>query len=204
MLRAGARIHIVDDDPLVGAALAGMLRKAGLVVETFTSPTVLLERDPALDPDCLVVDLRMPGMSGLELQQALAVTGRHVPVVFMSGAADVPSSVQAMRNGAVDFLQKPFDGAALLEAVRRAVEAGARAAAERARRDDARERMARLTPRERQVCTLVVQGMINKQIASLIGAAEHTVKVHRAHAMAKLGISSVPDLVRLVDLARQA
>lgn len=200
-LPPGTVVHVVDDDDAFRRVLQGFLRSAGLEVHAFRSPADYL-RGVATEPACLVLDLEMPGMTGLALQEALERAGRRVPVVFLSGTADVRSSVQAMRAGAVDFLEKPIDGAQLLEAVERAVARGAAERAEEAERRAARDRLDRLTPREREVCDLVAQGLLNKQIGARLGTAEHTVKVHRGRAMEKLGVGSVPELVRLLDRSR--
>jgi len=195
-------VCVVDDDPAFRRTLEGFLRAAGLDVESFRSPGEFLANPSGPATACLVLDLQLPGMTGLELQDVLAKAGQSLPIVFLSGAADVRSSVQAMRSGAVDFLEKPFEGAQLLEAIERAVARGSAERTEREARGEARSLLERLTPRERQVCDLVAQGLLNKQIAALLGTSEHTVKVHRAHALQKLGAESVPDLVRLLDRSR--
>ena len=201
-LPRGTRVCVVDDDPAFRRMLEGFLGAAGLEVESFRSPADFLARPSSASAACLVLDLELPGMTGLEVQQVLASTAPGLPVVFVSGTADVRSSVTAMRSGAVDFLEKPFDGTQLLAAIERAVEKASRERAELAARGEARALLARLTPRERQVCDLVAQGLLNKQIAALMGTSEHTVKVHRAHALEKLKAESVPDLVRILDRAR--
>ena len=144
----------------------------------------------------------MPEMTGLELQEALERAGHTIPVVFISGHGDIPASVKAMKAGAIDFLTKPVQNRDLLRAIEQALTSAAAARAEQAERDVARARMARLTPRERQVCDLVAAGMLNKQIAAELGTGEKTTKWHRAHVMEKLGVGSVAELVRLVDRAR--
>jgi FixJ family two-component response regulator len=148
-----------------------------------------------------VLDLRMPEMSGLELQDALERAGHAIPVIFISGHGDIPAGVKAMKAGAIDFLTKPVQDRDLLQAIEQALARDATARAARAERDAARARMARLTPRERQVCALVATGMLNKQIAAELGTGEKNIKWHRAHVMEKLGVSSVAELVRLVDRA---
>ena len=201
-LTRGTRVCVVDDDPAFRRTLEGFLRTAGLDVESYRTPAEFLARPDASTAACLVLDLQMPGMSGLEVQEALAKTDLSLPIVFVSGTADVQSSVRAMRSGAVDFLEKPFDGSQLLAAIERAVARAEQERREREQRDEARALWERLTPRERQVCEMVAQGLLNKQIAAVVGSSEHTVKVHRANALLKLGASSVPDLVRLLDRAR--
>jgi FixJ family two-component response regulator len=183
---------------MVLAALERLLRVNGFVVDVFTSATVFLER--ALEsPAVLLLDLRMPGLSGLDVQDAIGRTGRDMPIIFLSGESDVPSTARAMREGAVDFLVKPVDAAQLLEAVNRAQ---VRAVEQQHQRDEARHTRAlldRLTNREREVCDLVARGMLNKQIAFELGTSEKTVKVHRGRVMRKLEVESVAALVQLVS-----
>jgi FixJ family two-component response regulator len=178
-----------------------LLKAAGHVVEAFASPREFLARERYEGPGCLVLDLRMPEMTGLELQDVLERAGHTLPVVFVSGHGDIPASVRAMKAGAIDFLTKPVQNRALLEAIERALARDAAARAVRAERDAARTRLARLTPRERQVCDLVATGLLNKQIAAELGTGEKTIKWHRAHVMGKLGVGSVAELVRLIDRA---
>ena len=178
-----------------------MLRAAGHAVEAFASAREFLARERDDGPGCLVLDLRMPEMTGLELQDALERAGYAIPVVFVSGHGDIPASVKAMKAGAIDFLTKPVQNRDLLQAVERALARDRAARAARAERDAARARMARLTPRERQVCALVATGLLNKQIAAELGTGEKNIKLHRAHVMEKLGVGSVAELVRLVDRA---
>jgi FixJ family two-component response regulator len=172
-------------------------------VETFGSPREFFERSRSDEPGCLVVDLRMPDLSGLELQEAMGRAGYHLPVIFMSGHADIQSTVKAMQGGAIDFLIKPFDERQLLEAIDRATALDVEERAARAGRDALRARLNLLTPREREVCMFVAAGRLNKQIAAELGIAEKTVKAHRARVMAKLQAPSVADLVRIVDRARK-
>jgi FixJ family two-component response regulator len=178
-----------------------LLRAAGHTVEAFASAREFLERERYAGPGCLVLDLRMPEMTGLELQEALDRVGHALPVVFISGHGDVPASVRAMKAGAIDFLTKPVQKRTLLQAVERALARDAAARAARAERDAARARLGRRTPRERQVCDLVANGLLNKQIAAELGTGEKTIKFHRAHVMEKLGVGSVAELVRLIDRA---
>jgi FixJ family two-component response regulator len=195
-------IFLVDDDASVRKALVRLLRSAGHSVETFASAREFLARERYDGPGCLVLDLRMPGMTGLELQDALERAGHALPIVFISGHADIPASVKAMKAGAIDFLTKPVDDRQLLAAIERALARDAAARADRAQRDAARAAMARLTPREGQVCAFVATGKLNKQIAGELGISEKTVKVHRARVMEKLAVGSVAELVRVVDRAR--
>jgi len=199
MTQAAGTVFVVDDDPSVLRGLERLLRAAGYPVEPYASPRVFLERAPVDRPGCVVVDLRMPELSGLDLQEELSRRGCEWPLVFLTGHGDVPSSVRAMKAGAIDFLSKPCDDTDLLAAVERALARDADARAARAEKEAIRAHFAVLTPREREVCLLVAQGLLNKQIAAELGATEKTIKVHRGRVMAKLGASSVAELVRLVD-----
>jgi len=194
-----ARVFVIDDDEQVRSSLKFLFETAGLEVETFASATAFLERPVYDGPFCLVLDLRLPELDGLSVQERLTRTGMSAPIVFLSGHSDVPSTAKAMRQGAVDFLVKPVDDAELLAAVNLAL---GRATTEREHQrelTDSMARLARLTTRERQVIDLVVRGLLNKQIAFELGISEETVKVHRGHAMRKLEVDSVPALVRLLD-----
>jgi RNA polymerase sigma factor (sigma-70 family) len=190
---------VVDDDASVRRALARLLTAAGYLVETFGSAQELLAREPLTGPGCLILDVRMPGLSGLDLQAMLRATGAEKATIFVSGHDDVPASVRAMKGGAVDFLTKPIDDAQLFEAIERAL------ARDRVEREDhielaeLRRRLATLTPREREVCALVATGRLNKQIAHLLGTSEKTIKVHRARVMAKMKVTSLVALVRVAD-----
>jgi len=190
-------VYVIDDDESVRRSLARLLRAAGLNAETFPSAQAFLERELPDRTACLVLDVRMPGPSGLDLQAALAQTGRIVPIIFLTGYGNVPMSVQAMKDGAVDFLQKPLDEKELLAAVDRALARCRAARAEQAERDVIQRRYDTLTPRERQVLGLVVAGLLNKQIAANLGAAEKTIKIHRGRVMRKMAAASVADLVRM-------
>jgi FixJ family two-component response regulator len=175
-----------------------VLRSTDTSVETFTSPEAFLERPPYEGIGCLLLDLKMPGLSGLDVQRAMSGQGISMPIVFLSAQGDVPSTARAMREGAIDFLEKPFDEAQVLAAIDRA---RLKAIAQREQHDrerDAEERLARLTKREREVCDLVATGMLNKQIAYKLGMSEKTVKVHRGRVTRKLDVDSVPALVRLL------
>jgi FixJ family two-component response regulator len=199
MSSAGATIFVVDDDPSILRALTRFLKTEGYTVETFASPREFLDRPPHDCPGCLILDLRMPGVGGLEVQEALAGAGHLLPIVFMSGRGDVPTTVRAMKAGAVDFLTKPLDDSKLLAVIASAV---ARSRVMRSDRDERRAleaRIASLTPREREVFPLVARGLPNKKIAGLLGTAEKTVKVHRARVMEKLGAESLADLVRMAE-----
>jgi FixJ family two-component response regulator len=193
------RVFVIDDDPLVLKAIERMLRANGFPVEAFSSPAAFLARPPYDGLACLLLDLQMPGLNGLDVQETMTNRGVTHPIIFFSGQGDVPSTVRAMREGAVDFLVKPLDEPQLLEAIQRA---GVRAAALELQRQSGREveaRVARLTKREREVCELVAQGLLNKQIAYELGTGEKVVKVHRGRAMRKLEIDSVAALVKLLS-----
>ena len=196
--RGEGLVFVVDDDEAVGRAMGRVLRAAGYEAHVFNSADAFLARSSSDRPACVVLDQRMPGLSGLELQRA--ITGESaLAVVFLTGHADVPTSVEAMKAGAVDFLTKPVDESRLLEAVRNALDRSARGHAASIERRAFLERVARLTPRERQVGALMIQGLLNKQIAWELGTAEKTVKVHRARVMEKLGVGSVAELARLAE-----
>jgi FixJ family two-component response regulator len=192
-------VFVVDDDAQALRAFERVLRTEGFTVQTFTSANDFLKRPLSDVPSCLILDLNLPGVNGLHLQEAMRQASVRIPIVFVSGCADVASTASAMRYGAVDFLEKPVDDVMLIEAVSRALE---RDAAQRLRHDDAaraRELLARLTPREREVCELVARGLLNKQIADLLGTSHRTVKIHRARVLQKLNVDSVADVVRLLS-----
>jgi FixJ family two-component response regulator len=194
-------VGIVDDDPSVRKGLARLVESAGYRVEVFASARDFLTRPEREDPSCLLIDVRMPGLTGLELQDALAVAGRRMSIVFVSGHGDVAGSVKAMKGGAVDFLTKPVDAHELLSAIERAVAQAFRTQREQAGAMDVQARLKTLTAREVQVFALVVTGMLNKQIAAELGIVEKTVKVHRARVMEKMRAGSLAELVRLADRA---
>ena len=193
-----ACVRVVDDDIAVLKSVDRLLRSSGFTVLTFPSPGDFLRQHDFDAPGCVVLDLCMPDIDGLRLQQALARAENPCPVVFITGHGDVEASVQAMKAGAVDFLTKPFDPRRLVEAVRTAVDRDIAARAARAERSALDKRMAALTPRERQVMTQVVAGHLNKQIGVELGIAEKTVKVHRARVMKKMAAGSIAELVWLV------
>ena len=192
-------VYVVDDDSSVCRAIARLIRSVGLAAQTFPSAKAFLEYPLPDRPACLVLDLRLPGASGLDLQEALSQTGRDVPIVFITGHGDVPTSVRAMKGGAVDFLQKPFNDQELLSCVRLGLARSREHRAERAERAQLQSRIDTLTPRERQVLLHVVTGKLNKQIAGELGIAEKTIKVHRGRVMQKMQAASVADLVRMVE-----
>ena len=189
-------VFVVDDDPSVRRSVVRLLESAGLRVEGFPSGEAFLERERPWGPGCVVLDVRMSGMSGLELQRRLHATGRPMAIVFITGHGDVPMSVAAMKGGAVDFLLKPFDDEALLAAIDRAIGRDREWLHEHHALGVLRARFARLTPREQEVFALVTTGMLNKQVAARLGTTEKTIKVHRGRAMAKMEAGSLADLVR--------
>jgi FixJ family two-component response regulator len=195
-------VHLVDDDRAFLRSMERLLQSVGHFVQVFATAEEFLAATRRGVPECLLLDLRMPGVSGIELQDRLAQAGDDIPIIFLSGQADFRSGVRAMKSGAVDFLAKPCTESELLAAVRNALERDRVARAQKAARQEAVKRLARLTPRERQVCDLVATGLLNKQIAGELGAAEKTIKCHRGRVMEKLAVGSVAELVRLVDLSR--
>jgi two-component system, LuxR family, response regulator FixJ len=191
-------VFIVDDDASVCGSLKFLLRSAALDSRAFGSaPEFLAVYDP-IQPGCLVLDVRMPGMSGLELQQELNLRGAVIPVIFITGHGDIPMAVEAMQHGAHDFLQKPFRDEDLIERVRRALEKDAKARAALEEHNSIRDRLASLTPRERQVLALMARGKPNKIMAHELGLSQRTVEIHRARVMEKSGASSLAELVRMV------
>ena len=204
MVSAPPIVLVVDDDDAVRRSLARLLRAAGLRAETFGTARELLDRPEPDGPACLVLDVRMPGMSGLDLQESLGARADVLPIVFMTGHGTVPMSVRAMKSGAADFLQKPFDDRTLLDAVNAALARSRAARESRDRREEVRARLATLTPREREVFDGVVRGLLNKQIGAELGTAEKTVKIHRGRVMQKMRAASVADLVRMDAIDREA
>lgn len=193
-----ATVFVVDDDEAVRTSLRLLLKSVGLPVETFASAQEFLDQ---FDPDragCLVLDIRMPGMSGLELQQQLNERHSIMPVVFITGHGDVPMAVEAMQAGAVDFIQKPFRDQDLIDRINRALEKDREMRTELRERDEIRRRMSQLTPREREVLELVTQGKANKVIAGDLNVSQRTVEIHRARVMEKMGANSLAHLVRMV------
>jgi FixJ family two-component response regulator len=196
MSTAGTCVSVIDDDALVLKSLDRLLRSVGFAVKTFSSPREFLEQRGISSPGCILVDLSMPGLSGLELQRALVDADDPRPVIFLSGHGDIPSTVEAMKAGAVDFLTKPCDESKLIAAVHAALEKDRAAREAHAERESIDARVATLTPREREVLNRVVAGRLNKQIAAELGTAEKTVKVHRARMMRKMQYDSLAELVR--------
>ena len=203
MTRASV-VFVVDDDPSVRSSLKFLLSSVGLQVESFDSAETFLQRKPPDAPSCLVLDVRLRGLSGLDFQRELAARNIRIPIVFVTGHGDIPMSVRAMKAGAIEFLTKPYRDQDLLDAVRIALEQ------DRARREqerdltDLQQRFDSLTPREQEVISMVVSGMLNKQIAGELGTAENTVKVHRSRAMEKMNAQSFADLVRMIEKLKGA
>lgn len=194
------RVFLVDDEPSVRRALTRLLSAAGFDVTSFaTAHDFLATLQPQPGPACLVADLRMPGLGGLELQEELRRRGIELPIIFVSGRADVGSGVKAMKGGAVDFLEKPVAEGVLREAVRAALERDRQQRARRREETELRARAAKLTPREREVFALVVTGLRNKQVGAELGASEKTIKVHRSRVMEKMQAGSLAELVRMAD-----
>lgn len=199
MTDAAPIVFVVDDDASVRNALSRLLGAAGLRAEAFASAQEFLRYDRPDAPCCLVLDVQMPGLNGLELQHALGEVSIGLPIIFITGYGDIPMSVRAMKAGAVDFLPKPFDDGDLLDAVRKAIAKDVQAGRERAEVSEIRRRAGSLTPREREVMALVVGGMLNKQIGRVLGVTEKTIKVHRGQVMRKMRAGSLAELVRLAE-----
>ena len=199
MTEAGSVVFVVDDDPSVRRAIKRLVKSVGLQVELFGSAQEFLRSERPNAPSCLVLDIRLPGISGLDLQRELPAANIHIPIIFITAHGDIPMTVRAMKAGAVEFLTKPFRDQDLLDAVHVALE---RDRARRQREAEIavlRDRFESLTPREREVLPWVVAGLVSKQIADAIGATEATVKVHRSQLMRKMGASSLADLVRMAE-----
>jgi FixJ family two-component response regulator len=194
-------VYVVDDDPSVRRSLARLIRSEGFRVETFARAQDFLDQKEGTDPSCLVLDVNLPGRSGLDLQRELSLRGYSMPIVFITGYGTIPMSVQAMRGGAAEFLEKPVNDQVLLKAIHQAVEKDRQMKRQYIERKEIQQRLASLTPREGEVLPLVVSGMLNKQVALRLGTTEKTIKVHRARIMEKMRADSLADLVRLAQIA---
>lgn len=195
-------VIVIDDDPMVRGSLESLLKSVGLRVKTFDSAQKFLETERPQGPSCLILDVRMPGLSGPQLQERLLTDQVPLPIIFISGYGTIPISVRTMKAGAVDFLQKPFDEQDLLDAVYKAIERDREAWHEKKEMMEIQKRFNSLTLRERDVFALVITGMLNKQVASRLGMSDKTVKVHRARVMQKMKVESLADLVRLATKLR--
>jgi FixJ family two-component response regulator len=195
-------VFVLDDDPSVRKSLRFLLNSAGYSVETFASAKEFLESGhDAPGPACLVLDVKMPGLSGLDLQKELKSRNQDIPIIFITGHGDIPMSVQAMKNGAVDFLPKPFDDGDLLDAVKAAFLKDLQARADQNELKNIMQRLDSLTPRENEVLSYLITGMLNKQIAYELNISERTVKAHRKKVLDKMGVNSIAELVRLTEKA---
>jgi len=199
MTEPGATVFVVDDDPSVRRAIKRLVESVGLHVEPFGSASEFMSSDHPEVASCLVLDIRLPGISGLDFQRELSQANVHIPIIFITGHGDIPMSVRAMKAGAVEFLTKPFRDQDLLDAIQVALERDGKRRQLQAETAALRERFQSLTPREREVLPLVVSGLLNKQVAAEMGTTEATVKVHRSQLMRKMGADSLPDLVRMAE-----
>lgn len=197
-------IYVIDDDPSVREAIQNLLESVGLAAQTFGSTQEFSRADHAAEPSCLILDVRLPGMSGLEFQAALRKQEVFLPIIFITAHGDVPMTSRAMKAGAIEFLMKPFQKEELLAAVRHGLERDEQRRKEKAEVDELRTRFELLTPREREVMDLVVTGRTNKEIGSELGLSEVTVKIHRGRMMQKMQVTSVAELVRIFDKLRRA
>jgi FixJ family two-component response regulator len=199
MTEAEPVVYVVDDDPSIRRSAARMFRAAGLNCQAFSSAAEFMKHRRPEGPSCLVLDVRMPGLSGMDLQREMNQSGIHIPIIFVTAYGDIPMTVRAMKAGAAEFLTKPLCGRGLLSAVRAAIVRDQLERKERSEVDSLRQRYEQLTPREREVMPLIVAGLLNKQAASTLATAERTIKFHRAHIMKKMCAESLASLVRMAE-----
>ncbi|OPY81995.1 MAG: Response regulator protein TodT [Syntrophorhabdus sp. PtaU1.Bin153] len=201
MCELSPKIFVIDDDASVRKSLSRLLQSIGFEVEVFASAELFLERDPYDGVGCIILDIHMPGLDGVTLQEQLSTADYTIPIVFITGYGDIPTSVQTMKKGAVDFLPKPFEDEQLLQAVKTAIEKDLQSKTKREEVQRILERVKDLTPREYEILRYIISGLLNKQIGFKLGIAEKTIKIHRGRIMAKLHVTSVADLVRLAEKA---